>query len=1052
MPLLDGQPHKLDPPPGCVLSSTAVWVIRFTGEIYNDYGLYCAKLAQYRKRVWTCSATQASELTFEEAIASEAAIEKHVPEVPECYRAPVLRHVHHATVRLEELCTQLLARFQGRWVPGEGALALRNGTPATCCVTAALNPPAGSGDAEGGDGVDASAGADRGADGSPGDSPSPNEGGAHPKANGGPAARPPRAPEEAAYRVHWLDRNGRGGGVSAVLRGGELTRRRAPLTKELLKRWLPEAAECVAVKGVKGMPCIWRVVSRLAERYDLPIDLPFELEERLAAAAAPRAPARAGGARGGRNTARAALKAEAAAIAAAAFAEGGEPTLAGLAPAAVEDLRRLQELRRQEAGEEEGTPGTGGRRAARGRLREGDALARLAAAESSRAARVERNNFKCSLCHRTRCPEGTPLVLCDGCPRSFHMACLPLAWGDLPETDWTCPKCVERQKLAVQRLVGQEERRRGAIERSASEELERGDKASRRAAEREAQRALERAERAAREQRRLGVEDLQALAEAQAQLPAAEARERELAAPGSRGGRPPANASPSPSPGSPKSGGRGRGGRGGAKDAAALRTQALETADRVARLRCLVEGPPAVQPAVREERARGALLDALAVVEFLAAFGAACEARPLRLGELQAAAAWPLDSPTLPELYQALLRCVLIEQAGQEGAIRARARRWTRMLGDATWPEVLRRYLLFTRQGGRGAAAEAAAAADGTPPGRLDDRAAALVAAHALAEQPHWQLGPELHLRLLAALCNDITEGAILKAEIAQRAEQALALTAERQKQLAEAKREGDEEGAEELEEALAGMEPGEEPCFQLPRELQDDRASSLAGDDQRWAWHARRAEAAERLAAAERCFRRRRQDGFAVTSEEAQAAAAEAREAAAEHEDALQALALRTPPLGADRHHRTYWWPLGEPAGVWVEEPDSSAVGLIASEAALDALMLRLNRRGRREKALAVALLRRRRELLASLGMRRLHPQIAAVPRPGGAHGRPPLEDVQAEANARLLRAGAERMAELAATVEARGEELLGETGSAAEWRARARTPRARPPSSRRA
>jgi len=47
-------------------------------------------------------------------------------------------------------------------------------------------------------------------------------------------------------------------------------------------------------------------------------------------------------------------------------------------------------------------------------------------------------------------------------------------------------------------------------------------------------------------------------------------------------------------------------------------------------------------------------------------------------------------------------------------------------------------------------------------------------------------LGAELHLRLLAALCNDITEGAILKAEIAQRADQALALAAERQKQLAE--------------------------------------------------------------------------------------------------------------------------------------------------------------------------------------------------------------------------------------------------------------------------
>ncbi len=35
-----------------------------------------------------------------------------------------------------------------------------------------------------------------------------------------------------------------------------------------------------------------------------------------------------------------------------------------------------------------------------------------------------------------------------------------------------------------------------------------------------------------------------------------------------------------------------------------------------------------------------------------------------------------------------------------------------------------------------------------------------------------------------------------------------------------------------------------------------------------------------------------------------------------------------------------------GEPAGVWVEEPDSSAVGLIAGEDALDAVLMRLNRR----------------------------------------------------------------------------------------------------------
>lgn len=46
--------------------------------------LYSAKLAQYRKHVWTCAATQAGELTFEEALASEAADEKHIPEARCC--------------------------------------------------------------------------------------------------------------------------------------------------------------------------------------------------------------------------------------------------------------------------------------------------------------------------------------------------------------------------------------------------------------------------------------------------------------------------------------------------------------------------------------------------------------------------------------------------------------------------------------------------------------------------------------------------------------------------------------------------------------------------------------------------------------------------------------------------------------------------------------------------------------------------------------------------------------------------------------------------------
>lgn len=43
-----------------------------------------------------------------------------------------------------------------------------------------------------------------------------------------------------------------------------------------------------------------------------------------------------------------------------------------------------------------------------------------------------------------------------------------------------------------------------------------------------------------------------------------------------------------------------------------------------------------------------------------------------------------------------------------------------------------------------------------------------------------------------------------------------------------QAKRDVDEEGAEELEELLSAVEPGEEPCFLLPRHLRVSRGPAL--------------------------------------------------------------------------------------------------------------------------------------------------------------------------------------------------------------------------------
>ncbi len=57
-------------------------------------------------------------------------------------------------------------------------------------------------------------------------------------------------------------------------------------------------------------------------------------------------------------------------------------------------------------------------------------------------------------------PEGSPLALCDTCPRSFHLLCMGLEWEELSEGDWSCPRCAERKGLPTKRLTVDEVKNR----------------------------------------------------------------------------------------------------------------------------------------------------------------------------------------------------------------------------------------------------------------------------------------------------------------------------------------------------------------------------------------------------------------------------------------------------------------------------------------------------------------------------------------------------------------------------------------------------------------
>jgi hypothetical protein len=61
------------------------------------------------------------------------------------------------------------------------------------------------------------------------------------------------------------------------------------------------------------------------------------------------------------------------------------------------------------------------------------------------------NSDRCTECRRKRDVADTVLVLCDKCPRAFHLGCLRMTEDQLPTGDWKCPRCVEKEAYVQQR-------------------------------------------------------------------------------------------------------------------------------------------------------------------------------------------------------------------------------------------------------------------------------------------------------------------------------------------------------------------------------------------------------------------------------------------------------------------------------------------------------------------------------------------------------------------------------------------------------------------------
>ncbi|KAF8056775.1 hypothetical protein HT031_006273 [Scenedesmus sp. PABB004] len=597
-------------------------------------------------------------------------------------------------------------------------------------------------------------------------------------------------------------------------------------------------------------------------------------------------------------------------------------------------------------------------------------------------ARLRRQAFAanaaaCGACGQAHHASFSPLLLCDFCPRAQHVSCLGLDWADLPEGEWACPSCLPLP--GGPRGSGRQDAERGA--RGAPDDISM---------------ELPRLQGAAR-----SVDDAVDLQQGLPPLPPGGRRGGVAAAPYAA--------------------------YGGGAFVAHAGGQLLQTADR--RLQATAAGPPPLQDVIRDERQLRSLMDALAVAEFLATFAPVCGAPHLNLGQLQQAAAWPLDGPELFELYSSLVKYLLAQWSHIEsGHVGARVKRWARCLerssavaargaaaqrpewcgphnglppnGNATWQELLRRYCLLSRSSLRVRESELAR---GDACASLSDDLVMVHAAVELGKRAVWSLPPELHLRLLHALCNDVVNCFNMKTEIGGRLDATISQSTRqyhanaeerrREREAARARKEAaqaarDKRTRELLASAAATPGPGDsgglsgacegggegsggEPPLKRARsgsaiggdacELADGAHGFSARDDTpdpssaADGWHGGGGGGSSAWRGAEGC--------------EALAA-----------DPARQA--IRSEPLGTDRHHQRYWHMQSDPSVIFVESAGGDSLGLITSRVQLDALLAALNKRGSREGALHQALHRRRDEFTRCLRPPELPLDVRSVPR----------------------------------------------------------------------
>lgn len=134
MPLYKRKPFALVERPKDLKPNELVFQVRFTKEIFRDYGEYLRRINLYRHRVWTCKLTGKNYLTYEEALVLEKKAAEEVQKFPEELVAPVLRDVQFSMLSLKDLGDAVAQKLQGCLSEGSELYGRKNKHVYSCKI------------------------------------------------------------------------------------------------------------------------------------------------------------------------------------------------------------------------------------------------------------------------------------------------------------------------------------------------------------------------------------------------------------------------------------------------------------------------------------------------------------------------------------------------------------------------------------------------------------------------------------------------------------------------------------------------------------------------------------------------------------------------------------------------------------------------------------------------------------------------------------------------------------------------------------------------------